>query len=110
MTSTGFVVLAVGGGVVVIVVAVCVVLIVLLVTLAMRGQRKQAAQRRGESRRDLDAAQDRALRAAREREDDEDVRRKGAPQAARHEPTDARDSAADRAQDALEHIRERDDG
>jgi uncharacterized membrane protein len=110
MTSAGFVVLAVGGGVVVIVVAVCVVLIVLLVTLALRSQGKQAAQRRSESRRDLDAAQDRALRAAREHEDDEDVRRQGSPQAAGHEPQDARDSAVDRAQDALENLRERDDG
>jgi len=73
------IVLAVGGGVVVIVVAVCVVLIVLLVTLALRGQGKQAAQRRDEFRRDLEAEHDRALRAAHEREDDEDAWRKGAP-------------------------------
>ena len=84
MTGTGFVVVAVGGGVVVIVVAVCVVLIVLLVTLAMRTQGKQAAQRRGE--------------------------RTGSPEVARPAPTDARDSAVDRAQDELERIRERDDG
>lgn len=84
MTSTGFVVFAVGGGVVVIVVAVCVVLIVLLVTLAMRTQGKQAAQRRGELT--------------------------GSHEVARPAPTDAPDSAVDRAQDALERIRERDDG
>ena len=73
MTSIGFLVLAVSTGVVVIVVAVCVVLIVLLVTLAMRGQQKQGAQRRREARRDLDAAQDRAVRAEHER----DVEREG---------------------------------
>ncbi|HEY5143007.1 MAG TPA: hypothetical protein VII98_05860 [Solirubrobacteraceae bacterium] len=110
MTTTGFVVFAVGGGVVVIVVAVCVVLIVLLVTLALRGRGKQAAQRRAESRRDLDAEQDRALRSARELEDHDGARHEGAPRAPTHEPADGRDVAVDRAQDALEHIRERDDG
>lgn len=68
--STGFVVFAVGTGVVVIVVAVAVavVLVVLFVTTSMRGREKRAAQRRGESRRDVDEARERAGRAERERD------------------------------------------
>ena len=54
----GFVVFAVGTGVVVMVVAV--VLVVLLVTVSMQGRQMRGAQRRGETRRDLDQAQARA--------------------------------------------------
>jgi len=68
MLSTGLVPFAVGSGVVVIVVAVCVVLVVLLVTLSMRGRQKRRAQRRGETQRDLDQAQERTVRAEQGRE------------------------------------------
>jgi hypothetical protein len=60
----GFVVFAVGTGVVVIVVAV----VVLLVTVSMQGRQVRGAQRRGEARRDLDQAQERAARAEQERD------------------------------------------
>jgi type II secretory pathway pseudopilin PulG len=62
----GFVVFAVGTGVVVMVVAV--VLVVLLVTVSMQGRQMRGAQRRGEARRDLDQAQERAARAEQERD------------------------------------------
>lgn len=68
MPNVGFVVFAVGTGVVVIVVAVAVVLIVLLVTVSMRGRQMRGAQRRGEARRDLDQAHERAARAEQERD------------------------------------------
>jgi len=74
MPSVGFVVFALGTGVVVIVivivivVAVAVVLIVLLVTVSMRGRQMRGAQRRGEARRDLDQANERAARAEQERD------------------------------------------
>ena len=68
MLSTGLVLAAVGTGIVVIVVAGCVVLVVLLVTLSLRGQRRQRAQRHDETRRDLDQAQERAVRAEHERD------------------------------------------
>ena len=60
--SATFLVLAVGTGVVVIVVAVAIVVVVLAVTASMRGREKRGAQRRGEARRDVDEAQDRAAR------------------------------------------------
>lgn len=60
--STALVVLAVSTGVVVIVVAVAVVLVVLFVTMSMRGRELRGAQRRGEARRDVDEAQERAAR------------------------------------------------
>ena len=66
--STALVVLAVGTGVVVIVVAVAVVLVVLFVTVSMRGGRKRGAQQRGEARRDVEEARERAGRAERERD------------------------------------------
>ena len=68
MLSTGLVLAAVGTGIVVIVVAGCVVLVVLLATLSLRGQRRQRAQRHDETRRDLDQAQERAVRAEHERD------------------------------------------
>ena len=68
MVSTGFFVLAVGTGLVVIVVAVAVVLVALFVTASMRGRQKRGAQRRGEARRELDDAQERAVRAEHERD------------------------------------------
>jgi uncharacterized membrane protein len=68
MPNVGFVVFAVGTGVVVIVVAVAVVLVVLLVTVSMRGRQKRGAQRRGEARRDLDQAQERAAKVEHERD------------------------------------------
>jgi hypothetical protein len=68
MPNAGFVVFAVGTGVVVIVVAVAVVLVVLLVTVSMRGRQMRGAQRRGETRRDLDQANERAAQAERERD------------------------------------------
>jgi hypothetical protein len=73
MPNAGFVVFAVGTGVVVIVVAVAVVLVVLLVTVSMRGRQMRGAQRRGEGRRDLDEAHERAARAEHER----DIARRG---------------------------------
>ncbi|HMD57557.1 MAG TPA: hypothetical protein VKG82_08815 [Solirubrobacteraceae bacterium] len=73
MLSTGLVPLAVGSGVVVIVVAICVVLVVLLVTMSMRGRQRRRAQRRGETRRNLDQAQERAVRA----EQGRDIAREG---------------------------------
>jgi uncharacterized membrane protein len=60
--SATFVVFAVSVGVVVIVVAVAVVLVVLFVTASMRGRQQRDAQRRGEARRDVDEARDRAAR------------------------------------------------
>lgn len=68
--SAVFVVLAVGTGVVVIAVAGAVVLVVLIVTVSMRGRQKRDAQRRGETRRDVDEAeaQERAGRAEHDRD------------------------------------------
>ena len=60
--------LAVTTGVVVIVVAVAVVLVVLLVTSSMRGRQKRSAEQRGETQRHLDAADERAAQAERERD------------------------------------------
>jgi hypothetical protein len=71
--STAFNVLAVSTGVVVIAVAGAVVLVVLFVTLSMRGRQKRDAQRRGEARRDVDEARERAGRAGRDR----DIAREG---------------------------------
>ena len=68
MLSTGLVLAAVGTGIAVIVVAGRVVLVVLLVTLSLRGQQRQRAQRHDETRRDLDQAQERAVRAEHERD------------------------------------------
>jgi hypothetical protein len=65
---TSSVVFAVGTGVVVIVVAIAVVLVVLFVTVAMRGGQKRGAQQRGEARRDVEEARERAGRAERERD------------------------------------------
>ena len=73
MPNTGFVVLAVGSGVVVIAVAGAVVLVVLLVTVSMRGRQKRGAQRRDEARRDADEGRERAARA----EHDRDIAREG---------------------------------
>lgn len=61
-------VVAVGTGVVVIAVAVAVVLVVLFVTLSMRGRQKRAAERRGEARREVVEAGERAGRAEHERD------------------------------------------
>jgi uncharacterized membrane protein YqiK len=58
--STTLFVLAVSTGAVVIAVAVAVVLVVLFVTVSMRGRQKRAAERRGEARRDVDEARERA--------------------------------------------------
>jgi hypothetical protein len=66
--STTFDVLAVSTGVVVIAVAVAVVLVVLFVTASMRGRQRRGAQQRGEARRDLDEARERAGRAERDRD------------------------------------------
>jgi heme exporter protein D len=66
-----FVVFAISTGVVVIAVAGAVVLVVLLVTVSMRDQRKRGAERRGEARRE---ARNRAGRAERDR----DTSREGA--------------------------------
>jgi hypothetical protein len=66
--STAFLVLAVSTGAVVIVVAVAVVLVVLLVTVSMRGRQRRDAQRRGEARRDVDEARERAGRAEHNRD------------------------------------------
>lgn len=68
MPTNDVAVLAVASGVVVIVVAVALALIVLFVTLSMRGRQKRSADRRGERRRDLDLAEERAVRAERERD------------------------------------------
>ena len=65
--STTFV-LAVSTGVVVIAVAVAVVLVVLFVTVSMRGRQRRGAQQRGEARRDVDEARERAGRAEHERD------------------------------------------
>jgi flagellar biosynthesis/type III secretory pathway M-ring protein FliF/YscJ len=65
--STAFVVLAVGTGVVVIAIVIAVVLVVLLVTLSMRDREKRAAEERGEVRREVAQAEDRAGRAERDR-------------------------------------------
>lgn len=59
---------AVGTGVVVIAVAVAVVLVVLFVTASMRGRQKRGAQRRSETQRELDDAQQRVARAEHERD------------------------------------------
>ncbi len=66
--TIAFVVLAVSTGAVVIVVAVAVVLVVLFVTVSMRGRQRRGLQQRGEARRDLDEAHERAGRAERDRE------------------------------------------
>ncbi|HEY5144372.1 MAG TPA: hypothetical protein VII98_12810 [Solirubrobacteraceae bacterium] len=68
MPQPGVFVLAVSTGVVVIVVAVAVVLVVLLVTSSMRGRQKRSAQRRAETQRRLDLADERAARAEHERD------------------------------------------
>jgi len=60
--------LAVGTGVVVIAVAAAVVLLALIVAATMRGHRRGIAQRRDETRRDLDQARERADRAEHERD------------------------------------------
>jgi len=60
---------AVSTGTVVIVIAVAVVLVVLLVTSSMRGRQKRSAERRSETQRHLDQADERAARAERERDD-----------------------------------------
>jgi uncharacterized membrane protein len=65
--STAFVVLAVGTGVVVIAIVIAVVLVVLLVTRFMRDREKRDAQERGEVRREVAQAEDRAGRAERDR-------------------------------------------
>jgi flagellar biosynthesis/type III secretory pathway M-ring protein FliF/YscJ len=65
--STAFVVLAVGTGVVVIAIVIAVVLVVLLVTLSMRDREKRNAEERGEVRREVAQAEDRAGRAERDR-------------------------------------------
>jgi hypothetical protein len=61
-------VLAVSTGIVVIVVAVAVVLVVLFVTVSMRGRQQRGAQWRGEARRDVDEARERAEGAERDRD------------------------------------------
>ena len=61
--STAFDVLAVSSGVVVIAIAGAVVLVVLLVTVSMRGRQKRGAKERGEARR-----ADEAREAGRERD------------------------------------------
>jgi hypothetical protein len=66
MISTAFVVLAVATGVVV--VALALALVVLFVTLSMRGRQKPGAQRRGETRHDVDVAAERS-----ERQRDRDI-------------------------------------
>ena len=63
-----FVVLAVGTGVVVIAIVIAVVLVVLLVTLSMRDREKRDAEERGEVRREVAQAEDRADRAERDRD------------------------------------------
>jgi flagellar biosynthesis/type III secretory pathway M-ring protein FliF/YscJ len=65
--STAFVVLAVGTGVVVIAIVIAVVLVVLLVTRSMRDREMRAAEERGEVRREVAQAEDRAGRAERDR-------------------------------------------
>jgi uncharacterized membrane protein YhiD involved in acid resistance len=60
--------LAVGTGVVVIAVAAAVVVLALIVAASMRGRRLGVAQRRDETRRDLDQARERADQAERERD------------------------------------------
>ena len=65
--STAFVVLAVGTGVVVIAIVIAVVLVVLLVTLSMRDREKRNAEERGEVRREVAQAEDRAGREERDR-------------------------------------------
>ncbi len=60
--------LGVATGVVVIAVAAAVVLVALIAALSMRGRGMRAAQRRGEVRRDLDQALDRADQAERNRD------------------------------------------
>jgi hypothetical protein len=66
--STAVVVLAVGTGVVVIAIVIAVVLVVLLVTRSMRDREMRAAEERGEVRRDVAQAEDRAGRAERDRD------------------------------------------
>jgi uncharacterized membrane protein len=65
--STTFVVLAVSSGAVVIAVAGAVVLVVLFVTVSMRGRQRRDAQRRGEARRDMAEVRERAGQAERDR-------------------------------------------
>ena len=65
--STAFVVLAVGTGVVVIAIVIAIVLVVLLVTLSMRDREKRNAEERGEVRREVAQAEDRAGQAERDR-------------------------------------------
>jgi hypothetical protein len=79
--------LAVGTGVVVIAVAAAAVLLALIVAASMRGHRRGVAQRRTETRRDLDQALERADQAEHER----DVAQAGGQQAtdAPVEPDDA---------------------
>jgi len=60
--------LAVGTGVVVIAVAAAAVLLALIVAASMRGHRRGVAQRRTETRRDLDQALERADQAEHERD------------------------------------------
>jgi hypothetical protein len=66
--STAFVVLAVGTGVVVIAIVIAVVLVVLLVTRSMRDRDMRATEERGEVRREVAQAEDRAGRAERDRD------------------------------------------
>jgi uncharacterized membrane protein len=68
MRTVSMMPLAVGTGVVVIVVAAAVVAVVLIVALSMRGRQTRGAQWRGEARRDLDHANERAEEAERDRE------------------------------------------
>lgn len=72
MMSGAFVLFAaVDSGVVVIAVAAAFVLVVLLVTVSMRGRQKRGAKLRGEERRDVVEARERAGQA----ESDRDVER-----------------------------------
>ena len=56
-----------GTGVVVIVIVIAIVLVVLLVTLSMRDRQKRDTEERGEVRREVAQAEDRAGRAERDR-------------------------------------------
>jgi hypothetical protein len=66
--STSSFMLAVSTSVVVIVIAVAIVLVVLFVTLSMRGRQRRGAERRGEARREVDEARERAGPNGRDRE------------------------------------------
>jgi flagellar biosynthesis/type III secretory pathway M-ring protein FliF/YscJ len=80
MNSAFVTVLAVDTGVVVIVVAVAVALVVLFVTVSMRGRQKRSAQRRSETRHELDQAEERLERAERGRDSaQEQVKRQSDP-------------------------------